>query len=447
MDSLELTMKCAREVKMPQIPQSEIENVALPSPAHEGQTLDPLDWEEFRTQAHRMLDDILEYTKNIRQHPVWQPIPDEVRQRFRSAVPAGPSSLAEVHREFMNYILPFAAGNAHPGFMGWVHGGGTPVGMLAEMLAAGLNANLGGRDQIPIEVERQITRWMQEIFGFPESATGLFVTGTSMANFIAVVIARDAALGCDVRSQGVAANSKRLTAYGSTAVHGCAGKAMDLCGIGSDALRLVSTDKHGRMELTALANAIKKDREAGFNPFLIVGTAGTVDTGAIDDLAGLAGSRAPRKTLVSRGWRMRRPGDACSGPRAETCGHRTGRFAGLRFSQMGPGSLRCRFHPGPRRRSASECVCGLVRLLEARNARAGRRFALALRLRSGSFARFPRVEDVVHAESVRHRSDRSGHFADLCAGSLSGGSHREHAGAGTAGAGRTEYRLFSLPRG
>jgi aromatic-L-amino-acid/L-tryptophan decarboxylase len=281
-------MECLAEKKMLAVTQSETKEAELFCSGHERQTLDPSDWESFRTQAHRMLDDILDYTKNVRARPVWQPIPDEVRARFRGALPAGPSSLAEIHQEFMNYILPFAAGNVHPGFMGWVHGGGTPVGMLAEMLAAGLNANVGGRDQVPIEVERQITRWMQAIFGFPEGAAGLFVTGTSMANFIALVIARDAALGYDVRRHGLAATSKRLTAYGSMGVHGCVGKAMDLCGAGSDALRLVPTDDHRRMDLTALEAAIQRDREAGFQPFLVVGTAGTVDTGAIDDLAGLA---------------------------------------------------------------------------------------------------------------------------------------------------------------
>ncbi len=281
-------MKCGKEERIVQPARREIKTAALSFPEREDQTLDPRDWEALRTQAHRMLDDILDYTKNIRERPIWQPIPDKVRMRFRSTLPVGPSSLTEVHQEFMNYILPFAVGNAHPGFMGWVHGGGTPVGMLAEMLAAGLNANLGGRDQIPIEVERQITSWMQKLFGFPENATGLFVTGTSMANFIAIVIARDAALGCDVRRQGVAAESKRLTAYGSAALHGCAGKAMDLCGLGSEALRLVPTDNRGRLELTALARAIKTDRDAGFAPFLIMATAGTVDTGAIDDLTSLA---------------------------------------------------------------------------------------------------------------------------------------------------------------
>src|SRR5208283_2204895 len=107
-------------------------------PPDEGGTLDPSDWPGFRTQAHHMLDDILDYVENIRGRPVWQPIPDEVRSRFQGDLPRESTDLAAVHDEFMRYILPFTAGNAHPGFMGWVHGGGTPVGMLAEMLAAGL---------------------------------------------------------------------------------------------------------------------------------------------------------------------------------------------------------------------------------------------------------------------------------------------------------------------
>jgi glutamate/tyrosine decarboxylase-like PLP-dependent enzyme len=262
---------------------------AEPSPStQEEPTLDPTDWDSFRTQAHRMLDNMLDYQQNLRLRPVWQPIPQAVRDRFRDALPVGPSDLGEVHREFLNYILPYAAGNAHPGFMGWVQGGGTPVGMLAEMLAAGLNANVGGRDQIPIEVEQQITEWMRQIFGFPNGASGLFVTGTSMANLLAVVIARDAILGFDVRSRGVAAKSIRPAAYGSTAIHRCIGRGMDLCGLGSDALRLIRTDTQRRIDLAALENEIEKDRAGGFQPFLIVGSAGTVDTGAIDDLARLA---------------------------------------------------------------------------------------------------------------------------------------------------------------
>jgi glutamate/tyrosine decarboxylase-like PLP-dependent enzyme len=235
-----------------------------------------------------MLDDMLGYIEKIRERPVWQPIPAEVRARFHSSAPRVGEELAQVHAEFMQDVLPYAQGNVHPGFMGWVNGGGTPVGVVAEMLAAGLNANLGGRDHIPVEVERQVTAWVREIFGFPQGATGLFVTGTSMANLIAVLIARDAALGFEVRASGVAAQPRRLTAYTSNAVHGCVPKAMDIAGLGSDALRMIPTDSHFHIDLAALAEAIQRDREAGFTPFLVVGTAGTVNTGAVDDLAGLA---------------------------------------------------------------------------------------------------------------------------------------------------------------
>ena len=254
-----------------------------------GATLDPADWTAFRAQAHRMLDDMLDYARDIRDRPVWQPAPAEVRARFHSDLPEAPSELAAVHADFMRDILPYAAGNVHPGFMGWVHGGGTPVGMLAEMLSAGLNANLGGRDHAPIEVERQIVRWMRRIFGFPESATGLFVTGTSMANLIGVLIARDAELGFEVRCGGVAGSPKRLAAYASVAAHSCIAKALDIAGIGSDALRSIPVDRRHRISLDALREAIEEDRRTGRTPFLVVGTAGTVDTGAIDDLDALAG--------------------------------------------------------------------------------------------------------------------------------------------------------------
>jgi glutamate/tyrosine decarboxylase-like PLP-dependent enzyme len=235
-----------------------------------------------------MLDDMLDSIEHIREAPVWQPIPEQVRAHFRSELPAKPTALDQLHQEFMTHIVPFTARNAHPGFMAWVQGGGTAVGMLAEMLAAGLNANLGGRDQIPLEVERQVVEWMRKLFGFPAAASGILVTGSSMANFMAVKIARDASIGSDVRRQGVAQQPQRLTAYSSTAVHGCAAQALDLAGLGSDSLRLIPVDSRNRIDLEALAQTVASDRAAGFTPFLVIGTAGTVDTGAIDDLAGLA---------------------------------------------------------------------------------------------------------------------------------------------------------------
>jgi glutamate/tyrosine decarboxylase-like PLP-dependent enzyme len=172
--------------------------------------------------------------------------------------------------------------------MGWVHGAGTPVGLLAEMLAAGLNANLGGRDHIPVEVERQVTRWMAELFGFPESSSGLFVTGASMGNFIALLAARTRALGAGSRQSGIAESGMRLTAYASTAAHNCIPRAMEMAGLGSDALRLIATDEQGRIDVPAAAEAIASHRAQGCTPFLLIGTAGSVDIGAVDDLVALA---------------------------------------------------------------------------------------------------------------------------------------------------------------
>jgi aromatic-L-amino-acid/L-tryptophan decarboxylase len=257
-----------------------------------GASLDPQDWPAFRAQGHRMLDDMFDYLEQIRERPVWQPMPADVRARFRGDLPVAPSELSAVHAEFMRHILPYSNGNVHPGFMGWVHGGGNAAGMLAEMLAAGLNSNLGGRDHSGLEVERQIVEWMRQLFGFPKTASGLFVTGTSMANLIAVLIARDSALGFDVRRAGVGvvadASRKRLTAYASVAAHESLPKALDCCGLGSDALRLVPVDHRHQMNLAALKRMIDSDRRGGFTPFLVAATAGTVDIGAIDDLDGLA---------------------------------------------------------------------------------------------------------------------------------------------------------------
>ena len=250
--------------------------------------LDPRDWPAFRAQAHAMLDDILDHVQGVRDRPVWRPPPATRPPSLSAPAPTRPAPLADIHADFLRDIVPFEAGNLHPRFVGWVHGAGTVVGLAAEMLAAGLNANLGGRWQSPIEVERQVARWMAELTGLPETSSGLFVTGASMANFVAVLVARTAALGLASRFQGVASAQGRLRAYASEAAHNCIARAMEMAGLGSDGLRLINTDPTGAMDYVSVEEAIAEDRAAGLQPFLLVGTAGAVDTGAIDDLAVLA---------------------------------------------------------------------------------------------------------------------------------------------------------------
>lgn len=254
----------------------------------DGPTLDPKDWSELRALGHRMLDDMFDDLTQLRERPVWRRPPDAIRASFREALPTAPTTIETVYRDFQTRILPYSSGNTHPRFMGWVQGGGTAVGTLAEMLAAAMNSNCGGRDHGAIEVERQIALWARQIFSFPETSSGIFVTGTSIANFIALTVARTARLGATSRRDGIAASGERLTAYVSTAAHGCIRQAMELAGFGSDALRMIATDGAGRIDLAVLRAAIAADRAAGAAPFFLVGNAGTVDIGAIDDLAALA---------------------------------------------------------------------------------------------------------------------------------------------------------------
>jgi len=261
---------------------------AGPRLSEANEILDPQNWDELRAQGHRMLDDMIDYIATVRERPVWQPIPNAARERFRQQLPRQGSDLADVYRDFSDFVVPYATGNVHPAFMGWVHGGGSAVGMLAEMLAAGLNANLGGRDHMPIEVERQIVAWTRQMFGFPTEASGIFVTGTSMANLMAVLVARTSALGRPSRRRGVGEAGGLLTAYTSKAAHGCISKAMDIAGLGSDALRCIATDDNHRLDVKALRRQIARDRALGLDPFLVVASAGTVDIGAIDDLEAIA---------------------------------------------------------------------------------------------------------------------------------------------------------------
>jgi glutamate/tyrosine decarboxylase-like PLP-dependent enzyme len=249
-------------------------------------SLDPADWPSFRATAHQALDEALDRLEAVREGPVWRPAPAEVRRHFEALMPRQGRPLEAVVEDVERLIAPYVVGNVHPRFFGWAHGAGTPVGVVAELLAASLNANCGGRDHIGPIVERQIARWAAEAFGFPAESSGVFVTGASQANFLGLLCARDAALGHEVRLTGLGAAP--LTAYASGQAHGCVRQALELAGLGADALRLIETDAAGAVSPRGLRQAIAADRAAGLTPFLVVGTAGGVNFGAFDDLAALA---------------------------------------------------------------------------------------------------------------------------------------------------------------
>ncbi|HEX8806874.1 MAG TPA: pyridoxal-dependent decarboxylase [Candidatus Aquilonibacter sp.] len=258
--------------------------------------LDPKDWPAFRRFSHVALDDALDYLEHIRDDAVWREMPEGVQIGLREPMPVEPASLDHVYREFVESILPYGSGNAHPRFFGWVQGAGTPTGVIADMLAATMNPNVGGRNHGAVYVERAVLWWFCELFGLGEAASGVLTVGASEANLIAVLIARTRALGTSVREHGITRDGGRLIGYASSATHSCVRRAFEVSGLGSGSLRVLSTDSLHRIDPGALARAVAEDRAAGNRPFMLVGNAGTVDVGAIDPLEDLA-SFAQRENL------------------------------------------------------------------------------------------------------------------------------------------------------
>ena len=249
-------------------------------------TLDPADWDAFRRLLHEAVDGVVDDLANVRAEPAWRPVPDVVKTALGEPLPRTGEPLEATLARFDELIRPYPTGNRHPRFFGWVHGAGNAPGVLAELLAAGMNANLGGREHAAVYVEREVVAWFAELFGFPAESSGILTSGTSMGNLLAVVAARDAALGGAARDAGI--GGALLTAYAAAGVHDSVAKAMRIAGLGTAALRLIATGENGGIDVTALRARIDADRADGAHPFLVIATAGSVDTGAFDDLGALA---------------------------------------------------------------------------------------------------------------------------------------------------------------
>ncbi len=252
------------------------------------ENLDPEDWEEFRGLAVRMVDDVLAYQRDVGKRPVWQPIPPDVEQTFQAPLPLIGQRESEVYQEFTEHILPYPLGNIHPRFWGWVMGNGTPLAALAEMLGAAMNPNVAGLNHVAVHVERQVIDWCKEMFGYPKRASGILVTGGSAANLTGLAVARVAKAGYDVRKKGVGASPRRMVLYGSSEMHFSLPRAVDVLGLGSDALRQIPVDGTYRIDVDKLRRAIESDLKAGLKPICVIGVAGSTNTGSIDPLVELA---------------------------------------------------------------------------------------------------------------------------------------------------------------
>ncbi len=254
----------------------------------EHETLDPGDWEPLRGLAHRIVDDAVEYTRDVRERPVWQNMPPEVRARFQSAAPQHGQELEEVYAQLVTDMLPYPMGNIHPRFWMWYMGASNFTGALGDFLAAILGSNLGGGDHAAAEIDKQVVNWLKEMMGYPADASGTLVSGGSMANLIGLTVARNQMSGIDLRQLGVGALKAPMRFYASDQIHSCHQIALEAMGLGNQSLRRVPSDAACRMDVTVLRAAIAEDRASGLNPACVIATAGTVSTGAIDDLEAIA---------------------------------------------------------------------------------------------------------------------------------------------------------------
>ncbi len=247
------------------------------------ENLDPNDWNQMKQLGYQMVDDMMEYLRTIGERPVWTEPSESSKTHMHKGLPQMAEPIEQIYQEFRTHILPYNKGNVHPRFWAWVQGTGTPFAMLAEMLAAGMNPNLGIGDHAAMYVENQVIDWCKEMLGFPMSASGLLVSGGSIANITGILVARNA-FDERIRKEGVRALPGQLVLYASSETHSCQQKAVEVAGLGADALRKVPVNADFQIDITKLRQMIAEDKAAGKIPFCIVGNAGTVNTGAIDPL-------------------------------------------------------------------------------------------------------------------------------------------------------------------
>lgn len=260
-----------------------------------GERFSPLEMspDEFRALGHHLIDRISAFLAGLPEGPV---TPGESPTAVRAALgqaglPVGGGSAHTLLDQATSLLFDHSLFNGHPRFWGYVTSSPAPIGILGDLLAAAVNQNVGGWALAPMatEIEAQTVRWIAELLGYPTSCGGLLVSGGNMANFVGFLAARKAKASWNVRASGMAANpGGPLRAYASEETHTWLQKAADLFGLGTDAVRWIPTDALLRMDPDALRAAIHADKAAGEQPFLVIGTAGSVSTGAVDPLPELA---------------------------------------------------------------------------------------------------------------------------------------------------------------
>jgi aromatic-L-amino-acid decarboxylase len=252
-----------------------------------------IDPETFRALGYQAVDLAAAHLAGMREAPVFQPMSPEARLTLlEQPLPVAGVEPRDILERFAADVLPYPMGNGHPRFFGWVNSPPAPIGILAELLAAAMGPSCAGGDHAASYLERCVVRWLMELVSFPvEGSMGLLVSGGSMASLTGLAAARQRSAledGWPVRERGLSGWGERLTLYMSSEAHTTLYKAAELLGLGAESVRVIPAGPDFRMDMRALRAAITEDRAAGLRPFCVIGSAGTVSTGAIDPLDGIA---------------------------------------------------------------------------------------------------------------------------------------------------------------
>jgi len=250
--------------------------------------------EEFRTIGYHLVDRIAELLDSLPTRSVTTgEAPPAIRAELDSArlLPDLGTDPAQLLDRATDLLFNHSLFNSHPRFWGYVTAPAAPIGILGDLLASAINQNTGAWFLSPMasEIEAQTIRWIAELLGFPTTCGGLLVSGGNMANIVCFLAARQAKAGWDVRAAGLhGSETKRLRVYCSKETHTWVQKAADMTGIGTSNIRWIPTGKDLGMDIEILQVQIRADKEVGDQPFIVIGTAGSVSTGAIDNLSEIA---------------------------------------------------------------------------------------------------------------------------------------------------------------
>lgn len=247
--------------------------------------------EHFKNLLDKTTELVLNQFDNINELDGYNDFPQsEVESWFNEPLPHHGMDVSDLLKMVQEKVLKTATGNLGPHMYAYVMSGGNQTAILAEKLATTINQNQTKWHLAPAlnEIEKRVVSWTAELLGFPKDSGGVLVSGGSAANLTGMTVGRNIFFeNQNIRKTGLF-NQKPFVVYASEEVHSCVDKSVELLGIGTNHLRKITTDSEFKINLDELEVTIKTDIENGLQPFCLIGNAGTVNTGAIDDLNALA---------------------------------------------------------------------------------------------------------------------------------------------------------------